>query len=291
MNLNSENCSVCESRNSVMGYRLPEYKIMRCRDCGALFNADFPLNSDLKKTFSESYYMEVQKEAFEVQLSGYQNDPSLAAFQSGLTQIEQLLKRKGRILDVGSALGTFLKTAKTRGWEPCGVEISEYGANYTQEKHQIEVFNGELLDAPFEDEYFDCITFWDVIEHVPWPKQNLRKAYSLLKPGGALLITSDDYDCLLADAAVLIYKATLGRCIYGVQRLFIPYNRTYFTGPFFTNLIESCGFQTRCFEKMEYPLSKIKLNILERWALSLFYAAARLLKRQAQFTLIAIKEP
>jgi len=43
------------------------------------------------------------------------------------------------------------------------------------------------------------------------------------------------------------------------------------------------------FEKMEYPLDKIRTSRVERWILRGFYAAAKVMGRQAQITVVAEK--
>ena len=46
---------------------------------------------------------------------------------------------------------------------------------------------------------FDVITMWDVIEHVDDPLSELRsKAYSLLKPGGVIVVHTMNIDSVTA---------------------------------------------------------------------------------------------
>ena len=159
-----------------------------------------------------------------------------------------------------------------------------------KKKYDYNIFEGDLLKYNGKHEFFDVITFWDVIEHVEYPLENLQKAYDLLKPGGLILITSDNYNSLISKVADLSYRISCKKFKYAVERFFIPYNRSFFTDYNFCNLFINCGFEVTYFEKMEYPLKKINANFIERIILNLLYGIATLTGKQAQFTLIGQKK-
>jgi SAM-dependent methyltransferase len=131
------------------------------------------------------------------------------------------------------------------------------------------------------------VTFWDSLEHVAEPRRDLAAARRLLRPGGLLLVTTDNFDCLVADLAAAAYRATLGALAYPVERVFIDRNFAFFTDRTLRRLIAAAGFDELWLEKMEYPLAKIRLGAIERLALRAIYAAAAVTGRQAQVTLLA----
>jgi SAM-dependent methyltransferase len=194
------------------------------------------------------------------------------------------------ILDIGSALGTFLKIAKDRGWDVSGVELSEYGVEYTRKQYGFEVHHGDVTTSNLTAESFDAITMWDVIEHVEDPVANLEKAIKLLKPNGMILITSDTYDCIMAVAGRLLYKLSFGRFTYPVRRLFIPHNKSYFTPSGIDVLFDRLNLETIYFKRMEYPLEKIETSFFERQVLRVFYCLGELFNLQSQFTYILRKK-
>lgn len=94
----------------------------------------------------------------------------------------------GRALDIGCGNGSFLTYLKHHGWEVAGVELSAAAARAAKEQFGIDVFVGDLADAPFAPASFDFIHLSHVIEHVPDPTAVLRSAASLLRPGGTVYI-------------------------------------------------------------------------------------------------------
>src|SRR5690606_39988294 len=111
----------------------------------------------------------------------------------------------------------------------------------------------------------------------------------LLRPGGLIVIATDNFDCLVADIGVAMYRATGRRIRYPVERVFIDRNRTYFTDETLTALLRQLGFKIVYSEKMEYPLQKIRTNLIERAVLAALYAAAYVTHRQAQVTVFAAR--
>ena len=283
-----EPCPLCKSGNVRVEYELTGYRIAVCEDCGFEYQDGFRGGGGDEGMFSQDYYRVRHQEAFGAQFDDYARDPSAGVYRHWLGRIEEKVS-KGSILDVGSALGTFLKIAEERGWKPQGVEISRFAAEFARNERGLAVFNGDLEAFQCAEGAFDAITFWDSIEHVTHPRENLATAVRLLRRGGVMLLTTDNFDCLIADVARLSYRGNFGKVRYAMERVFILPNRSYFTESTFRALLESSGLRVAVFEKMEYPLDKIKTSRAERLILKSFYTAGHLLSRQAQVTVLAEK--
>jgi 2-polyprenyl-3-methyl-5-hydroxy-6-metoxy-1,4-benzoquinol methylase len=286
--MTSEPCPLCKSERVGVKYHLTGYRIAECLDCGLEYHDNFQGGGDTDEMFSEDYYRNVQHEAFSNQFTDYAQDASAKVYERWLSEMAKRVT-PGRILDVGSALGTFLKLAEARGWTPEGVEISRFAATFARESRNLSIFNGDLKDFQCPNESFDAITFWDSLEHVTHPQENLKKATRLLRKGGLVLLTTDNFDCLIADIARLAYHLSHGRIRYPMERVFIPHNRCYFTEATLRGLVKASGLRVTVFEKMEYPLEKIRTSAAERLILRCLYTAAAILKRQAQVTILAEK--
>jgi 2-polyprenyl-3-methyl-5-hydroxy-6-metoxy-1,4-benzoquinol methylase len=104
----------------------------------------------------------------------------------------------GRVLDVGCAAGFFLDEARKRGWTANGVDISAFAVRYAEAQLGYAVQEARIGETDFPAGLFDLITFWDVLEHVPDPAADLKRAALLLRPGGILSLTTPDLGSLPA---------------------------------------------------------------------------------------------
>ena len=97
------------------------------------------------------------------------------------------LRPRGRLLDVGTHCGFFLRMARGMGWELEGVEPSP-AAELAQEFFGLRVHRGHLEELALPAERFDIVTLIDVIEHLDRPLPLLREAHRVLKPDGLVFI-------------------------------------------------------------------------------------------------------
>ena len=109
-------------------------------------------------------------------------------------------KPPGRLLDIGTANGSFLQVAKTAGWDVTGCEPNKWMTQWCQKNYGIEVIAGTVFDGRFPAASFDVITLWDVLEHTPDPLAVLRECYRLMKPGGLLVVNYPDIGAWIARA-------------------------------------------------------------------------------------------
>lgn len=141
---------------------------------------------------------------WELVLEGYEGaeDPQFVSqiefrektFARCLARVEAAARPPGkRVLDVGTAGGSFLAMARERGYEPHGCEPSAWMCNFAREHYGLELHRGTLFDAPLEDGSIDLLTLWDVLEHTPDPKAILSRAHELLSDNGILALTYPDY--------------------------------------------------------------------------------------------------
>jgi glycosyltransferase involved in cell wall biosynthesis/2-polyprenyl-3-methyl-5-hydroxy-6-metoxy-1,4-benzoquinol methylase len=114
---------------------------------------------------------------------GHNRDPNYREEVAVLAR----LKPSGKLLDVGTHCGFFLRMARGMGWELHGVEPSA-AAELAREFFGLNVHRGHLEELAFPDEAFDVVTLIDVIEHVESPARLLREVRRVLKPSGVVFI-------------------------------------------------------------------------------------------------------
>ncbi len=107
-----------------------------------------------------------------------------------LDLISNLLSKKSsdiHILDVGCSNGSSVFIASNLGFHAAGVEPSEK-AIQDGKNRGLNLHLGYLSDVSFDDNSFDAITLYEVIEHVATPIALLNECNRILRPNGILLI-------------------------------------------------------------------------------------------------------
>jgi 2-polyprenyl-3-methyl-5-hydroxy-6-metoxy-1,4-benzoquinol methylase len=111
------------------------------------------------------------------------------ALKNKLNLINSQNPQKGKILDIGAGTGDFLMTAKENGWETVGVEPSDKAKSIAIKKGISFVEKKSDL----ENNSFDVITMWHVLEHVPNLEFQIQELKRLLKPTGTLIVAVPNF--------------------------------------------------------------------------------------------------
>lgn len=98
---------------------------------------------------------------------------------------------QGRLLDIGCGRGEFLESLKSSSpLDLWGIDISEIATNQARQRvakpDQVICANADPL--PFEDNKFDIVTAWGVIEHFYSIESILREISRALKEDGMAII-------------------------------------------------------------------------------------------------------
>jgi 2-polyprenyl-3-methyl-5-hydroxy-6-metoxy-1,4-benzoquinol methylase len=111
------------------------------------------------------------------------------ALKNKLNLINSQQVKKGKILDIGAGTGDFLLTAKNDGWQTVGVEPSDRARKIAELKGISFVDEISVL----ENNSFDVITMWHVLEHVPNLELQIQELKRLLKPTGTLIVAVPNF--------------------------------------------------------------------------------------------------
>jgi len=173
-------CPLCGEPESFPLHQERSFQMVRCSSCQFIY-----LNPRPTSEFLLRFYQDYLPE----------NGSSIKAWQRMMESVFkraanliQQYKGKGELLDVGSGFGFFLSEMKNRGWDVTGIEISQKAMNYARDVLGLTIHPGPLEKANFPDDYFDAVTGFYVIEHLPYPMAFLRECHRILKPGGLLLL-------------------------------------------------------------------------------------------------------
>jgi SAM-dependent methyltransferase len=187
-------CALCSDGESRALFTVDGALIVACRACGLVRQDTRPLAA--AAVYDAGYY------ATDNPKGGYANyfldaDVNRRTFRDRVRAIERRYGRRGRLLDVGCALGDFLLEAKASGWDVEGVEISSFAAQRARERG-LRVTAGRLEELALPDASFDVITLYDAIEHLTDPVATLAAVRRLLVPGGIVHLVTPNVGGLQA---------------------------------------------------------------------------------------------
>lgn len=180
-------CPVCSSRLSSSIQDIPDtvtghrFGVLKCDACGVGITDPFPQHL-------QPYY------------AGYYGSRhSITAKYCARRRVRLVSKLAvpapgRRLLDVGCGEGTFLETARKRGWNVVGTELNPEPAR----KAGLEVYAS--LEECAHRGPFGCITLWHSLEHMTDPRAVMTKIRELVSDDGVVLIAVPNFDGLQSRA-------------------------------------------------------------------------------------------
>lgn len=194
-------CPLCDSEQLKpysMKYAkgFPHISRTQCNNCRLVF-ANPMATADELVTFYTNYY---NKDNF--QALHYKNEIQAHIDRISHTTPASLHQQypwiatdgKGKkYLDIGAGLGVFMTLHHQLGYEIYGTEFDADALSFIQKNlPQANLFQGDLLAAPYAAEQFDVVQLHHVIEHILDPHSYMQYIYRILKPGGLLIIGTPD---------------------------------------------------------------------------------------------------
>ena len=192
-------CPVCGAQQNKFVYRKGKYMYCICEECHCLFTHILPNKEEIKDSYNDQRYFKC-----------YMNEGTKNINEEMARVINRDLghayKFKGKILDVGSALGSFCNELNRLGWDVQGIEISKYACKESQKKYKKIPFHNldieelanktdeQLIDI-FGHKQFDVIYMNNTIEHLHYPVDTFKKLINrLLSPSGVVVIIAPCLD-------------------------------------------------------------------------------------------------
>lgn len=174
-------CPICEARTqgSKLVFRVYGALYHQCSDCSHVFVLKRPTKQTLDRFYSgDASYASTYTDSMSLETRVRQVAIPKAEWM--IEQFEGLYGHKPTsVLDIGAGMGHFVHACRLLGVEANGVEPSRISRAYCPKEWGI-----KLVDVGYEAwEAFpppDIITFWGLLEHVPYPVDFLRRANQLL---------------------------------------------------------------------------------------------------------------
>jgi 2-polyprenyl-3-methyl-5-hydroxy-6-metoxy-1,4-benzoquinol methylase len=158
---------------------LPGGSLYRCGQCCLGFRWPRPSKTELDKLYASGN-----------ELTWTAGPHSRPDWRIARAWVSESVDKGGRILDIGCFDGGFMEPL-IKNYHCSGIEIHPVARERAQEKGL------ELIGSDFSAVVpgtLDCITAFDVIEHMESPKSFVENCFAALEPGGWLLVSTGNLD-------------------------------------------------------------------------------------------------
>ena len=108
------------------------------------------------------------------------------AIGTKLNLLKKTSKNKNH-LDIGCGTGEFLNACKNAGYNTTGIEPSELAREQAINNFKLSVSEDTNL-GQFQENQFDSISMWHVLEHVPYLNKTIEEFNRILSKNGKVII-------------------------------------------------------------------------------------------------------
>lgn len=256
-------CPLCQSKKSEDFLKVNTYLILRCVSCQLIYtniNSLTGYNKFNIRHYTKNY------------LKGYITNESVQKrLLANLKYIENFTNG-GKLLDAGCGSGSLLRTVGLRSkhdWQLFGIDINNFLALTASRASGAKVQNKSLSKADYQNEYFDCITCFDTLEHDFNIEKNLLNLKRMLKKDGILIVQVPNHQSLMAyilgkhwdwwsppDHLIHFSAETLGKILTSLEFKIIDI-KTYEPLQDFLSNIKGALFKTKILKIFYYVLIPI----------------------------------
>ncbi len=175
-------CPLCHSKHIKALSAYAHAYLSKCSNCGLVFASKIPTVPEIT-----SHYSNYPR--------GFNISPVTFERYNELLDNFESYRKTNNLLDIGCGSGHFIETAKKRGWNAFGTEISKEAVDLCNRKG-LKVIKSNFSDTSFMENFFDVITCFEVIEHIQTPHALIKYSRRILRDGGALYLTTPNFNAL-----------------------------------------------------------------------------------------------
>lgn len=165
--------------------RIPDrihFRLIRCRKCNLVFSSPI---------YHERKIINLYKQSYVPLMGDLENSSNLYT-----KYLERLLGKvsKDNFLDIGCGNGFFLEKVKrigfnqTWGVEPSINSLKHLPKGVVKKRIIVDIFKKKY----FKNDFFDVVSFFQVLDHVIDPNKFLKDCFDILKPGGYIIAIMHD---------------------------------------------------------------------------------------------------
>lgn len=189
--IDRKECPVCKSTKNDVHISFPEIPVVACSECGLFYSSRVFKESDITSYYGNSFGSQrhMQGQIVNAKINSWV-----------ISQLIDLQNIK-TVLDVGTGYGFLLsELKKLYALDTVGVELSTQEAKFAQDELGVNVINKSLNAAGLKKNSFDLVVSFEVIEHILNPVEFVCELKEYVKPGGNLLIMTDNFGSRMAQS-------------------------------------------------------------------------------------------
>jgi 2-polyprenyl-3-methyl-5-hydroxy-6-metoxy-1,4-benzoquinol methylase len=176
-------CPVCESDKFSFLFKKQGEIFVRCESCTLVLINPRPVFNEVLDTYNNQY-------------SGnyaIKGEKKLRRCRRWVNRVKSKYIDHGNWLDVGCSVGFVVKAAIEAGYEGFGTDVEKWGIKYGRETLQLQNLSQGTLEAQnYPDHFFQVISLYDVIEHVPDLNGLTKELKRILAVNGVIDIITPD---------------------------------------------------------------------------------------------------
>lgn len=176
-------CPVCGSDDFTLMFRKQEEAVVRCDACTLVL-----VNPRRSAAAAGGAYNQNYSGGYAVK-----GDKKLRRCRRWVNRVRRRYGANGRWLDIGCSVGYVVKAASEAGYEAYGIDIEPWALDYGRTRLQLDnLREGALENQRFPDHFFQVISLYDVIEHLPDLNSLVAELKRILAPAGVIDIITPD---------------------------------------------------------------------------------------------------
>ena len=187
-----KNCPLCFEERLVKEIDCIDYStskekftIVSCETCNFTFTNPRPKDESLGKYYKSDMYISHTNNTKGLFNWMYQTVRNYAIGKK--VTLLKSVKKSGTHLDIGCGTGEFLNACKDAGFGTEGIEPSELARKQAIENFNLSVSENTNLEQ-FQNNKFDSISMWHVLEHVPNLNETITQFDRVLNANGKVII-------------------------------------------------------------------------------------------------------
>ncbi|SRR6266481_1882125 len=233
---NVEACIICGGTGFDVVYqksvRSVPLRFVKCSQCGLVFQNPRPTRDTLLVYFSSSFFIR-DSESVDFALEDLLGYYDYEAWDSGykrtaplrLERIGRFRPPPGRLLEIGTATGSFLDEARRVGYDVRGIDVSTTFADIARKRYALDIDVDFIEDVELPREHFEVVCNFGGVACWRDPMKALKNIRTSMKPDGVLALNHPNLDSFparilgsryheFAHASLTIFSnKTMRRCL------------------------------------------------------------------------------